>query len=194
VTVSQSGCSGASTNPVTVFANITPVATITELSSGNGMAVLQAGPASATYQWLFQAQPNGVYSAEATTTQIDSVTCGDIGEYHTVVVTQNGCSDTSSRYTVLCVGISQLASEIKFNLMPNPASDVLNVSYDLNKTSNISISIIDLTGRKVMNVTNETQNAGDHLQAIRLNELSAGIYLLNLSTEGGSINRKFVKQ
>ena len=74
---------------------------------------------------------------EPTVGSTDTVTCGDVGEYHTVVVTKDGCTDTSATQTVVCVGINHLAAEIKFNMMPNPANDVLNISYDLNKTTNV---------------------------------------------------------
>ncbi len=194
VTVTANGCSGSSTNPVNVLVNLTPNATITEVSTAGWQAVLQASPANATYQWLFQLTPNDPYTVEQTTGALDTVTCGDVGEYHTVVVTQNGCTDTSSTYTVVCVGINHLAEEVKFSLMPNPANDVLNVSYDLNKTTSVAVSIVDLTGRKIMNVLSEVQNAGKHYQSIRLNDLASGIYLLNLTTEFGSLNTRFVKE
>ncbi len=194
VTVTQNGCSGGSANPVTVGVNTTPVATITEVTSGNGFVILQASPSSASYEWLFQSQPTGPYTLETTTTQVDTVSCGDVGEYHTVVVTQNGCRDTSNQYTVICVGIHQLATEINFSMMPNPASDVLNVSYDLNKSSNVVVSILDITGRRIMDVLNETQGAGEHRLPIKLSDIASGIYLLHLNTEFGNLNSKFIKQ
>jgi hypothetical protein len=193
VTVTLNGCTGAATSPVNVFSNITPSATITQLGTGNGQAVLEASPAGASYQWLFQSQPNGPYTLESTTTQLDTVTCGDIGEYHTVVVTLNGCSDTSAQFTVVCVGIQPLEAEIKFSMMPNPASDVINVSYNLNQPTPIAISIIDITGRKIMDVIKETQGSGEYRQSIRLSGLSSGIYFLNFATDSGMLNSKFIK-
>src|ERR1043165_7108995 len=91
VTVTQNGCTGYSGNPPTVFAQITPTATITEIGRANGQMLLQAGPANASYQWLYQTQAGGPMSIELTTGPLDTVSCGDVAEYHTVVVTQNGC-------------------------------------------------------------------------------------------------------
>ncbi len=194
VTVTQNSCPGISLNPPTVFVNVTPNATIAELGSANGYALLQASPSNATYQWLFQAQPNGVYSVEFTTTQLDTVTCGDVGEYHTVVVSQNGCVDTSDQYTVVCAGINNISSLMSFSVQPNPANDVLNVAYELNDPTFTQISVIDLTGRKVIDVTNEMQNRGPHQHMVRLNNLASGIYMLNFTTDKGHFNTKFVKQ
>jgi hypothetical protein len=194
VAVTKTGCSGGSANAVEVTVNASPTATITEVSSSGGKAMLQAGPAGASYQWLHQLTPNAPYTLQPGTSQNDTVGCGNIGEYYTVVVTQNGCSDTSAKLTVVCVGISDLASRLEFHLMPNPASDVLNVSYDLNTTSHVEISVLDLTGRKVMEVINATEGSGRQLHAINLADITSGIYLLNFSTELGTINTKFIKQ
>ncbi len=194
VTVTQNNCNGSSSNPPTVFVNVTPNATITELGSAGGFAVLQAGPANATYQWLFQSQSNGSYTLEPTTTDLDTVTCGDVGEYHTVVVTQNGCVDTSDQYTVICVGINNVSSLMSFSVQPNPANDVLNVTYELNQPTRTQVSVIDLTGRKVLDVLNEMQNKGTYQHNIRLDNLAPGIYLLNFTTDRGNFNTKFVKQ
>ncbi len=194
VTVTQNNCSGGSGNPPTVFANITPTASITELGSAGGFALLQASPANAAYQWLYQMQPNGSYSVEATSGQLDTVTCGDVAEYHTVVVSQNGCSDTSAQYTVVCVGINNISSLLNFSVQPNPANDVLYVSYELNDQTPTEISVIDLTGRKVLDVLHEVQNKGTHQHNIALNNLAQGIYILNFTTDKGHLNTKFVKQ
>ncbi len=194
VTVTANGCSGASANPVTVFANITPNASINILTTETNPAVLQASPAGATYQWLLQLTPNGPYMPESSTSEYDTVTCGDIGEYHTVVVTQNGCSDTSAQVVVVCVGISDLADEVKFRAMPNPASDVLNISYSLSSASRITVSVSDITGRRIIEAMNETQQPGDYIRQIQLGSISSGIYLLGFSTATGSFNSKFVKE
>jgi hypothetical protein len=194
VTVTQNGCTGYSGNPPTVFAQITPTATITEVSNANGQMLLQAGPANASYQWLYQTQAGGPMSIELTTGPLDTVSCGDVAEYHTVVVTQNGCADTSSTFTVLCLGINNISSLMSFSVMPNPATDVLNVAYELNDPTLTQISITDLAGRKVMEVVSENLSRGPHQHHINLSHLTGGIYMLNFTTDRGSFNTKFVKQ
>ena len=194
VTVTQNGCPGASANPTTVFSNITPTATVTQLGSAGGFALLSASPANAAYQWLIQTSQNGVYSLELATTQLDTVLCSDVTEYHTVVVTQSGCADTSNQFAVGCVGVNEISTLNSFSAQPNPATDVLYVVYELNDPTPVSVSVIDLTGRKVIDVVNEIQGRGAHQNAIGLSNLSAGIYMLNFMTDRGSFNTKFVKQ
>ena len=155
--------------------------------------VLSASPSGANYQWFYQDQQNQFHTLVQTQNDTTDCTPSNWGNYY-VIVTSNGCSDTSSAFSWICGGVSNLASEINFSMMPNPASDVLNVSYDLDKSSAVAITIVDLTGRRIMNVLNENQTIGKHNQTIRLNNLASGIYLLNFSTEFGSLNSKFVKE
>ena len=193
VTVTQGNCSAAAVaSNVSVVAR--PNAVIGTPVSGNGTAVLTASPVGASYQWLMQTSPNGSYTLTSNTSRTDTVGCGDVIQYYTVIATQNGCSDTSAAAEVVCVGINEIPSLVKFSVMPNPATDVLFVNYELNDNTNIKLSVIDLTGRKVMDVLNSTEVKGNHQHQIKLSDMSAGIYLLNFVTDNGSFNTKFVKQ
>jgi hypothetical protein len=81
-----------------------------------------------------------------------------------------------------------VATKATVAVYPNPATDVLNVN-----TSNSSINaiqIVDLNGRQVY--TKSFNNVAD--AQINVNELSAGMYLINISTENGSTTQKFLKQ
>lgn len=194
VTVTQNNCSASSPNPTTVFANITPTATITDLGTSGGSTVLQASPAGATYQWLVATSANGTYSSTAATSQNDTVACNGSARFYKVAVSLNGCSDTSSATQVLCVGIDEVASLSSFSVMPNPATDMLVVQYELNELTPLQLGIYDLAGRKVLNVLNETESKGNHLHQVRIADLAPGIYLFNFNTTSGQFNSKFVKQ
>lgn len=83
---------------------------------------------------------------------------------------------------------------MSFSVQPNPATDVLQVTYELNDPTLTSIAILDLTGRKVLDVISDVQSRGPHQHTIKLTNLSAGIYMLNFTTDRGHFNTKFVKQ
>ncbi len=193
VSVEQNFCTG--TDTVEVILNSLPVAGISQVSSQGNIAVLEATPAGASYEWLFQDSPTGAYTIGSSVSQTDSVACGDVIEYHTVVVTLNGCSDTSAQLAVVCAGISDISSEVmKVSLHPNPAKEVLHIHYELNESSRLRIFLNDLTGRKVMEVYNGKAEKGIHQQAVNLSELSQGIYLIHFVSENGEFNSKFVKE
>lgn len=193
VSVTQNGCMGFSTSS-NVSVVTKPVAAISSSASSNGSAYLSASPASASYQWLVQTSPNGSFALTANTNQFDTVSCGNSATYYSVIVTQSGCSDTSVQHEVVCTGINEVSSLVNFMVHPNPATDVMYINYELNTNTAIHLSVIDLTGRRVMDVVNTSEVKGVHEHQIKLTDLSAGVYLLNFVTDNGSFNTKFVKQ
>lgn len=193
VSVLQNGCNGAA-SPVAVNVNPVPTASINILGSIGFTAYLQASPSGATYEWLYQQQQTGPYTSLTVTTQNDTVSCGDIAEYYTVVVTLNGCSDSSIQYAVICTGVNELTAQFNLHLQPNPANDVLNISYELAKSTILQLNIQDVTGRKVQQVFAEEQSAGRYTKTVNVSELSSGVYILNFVSVNGNYNAKFIKE
>ena len=108
-------------NTSTQTQNITVTAVDTAVSlSGN---TLTANASGATYAWL-DCSTNTVVSGETA----QSFTPAVNGDY-AVIVTQSGCSDTSSCYTVLPIGINEINASAKVALFPNPTADgIVNVT------------------------------------------------------------------
>lgn len=77
----------------------------------------------------------------------------------------------------------------KFAVYPNPASDVLTVQGSDNASLS-SIQIVDLNGRQVFSNTynNVTETK------VNVSDLSAGMYLINITTDNKVITKKFLKQ
>jgi len=92
------------------------------------------------------------------------------------------------------VGINDINDNVSFALKPNPAkqNDVLFADFKIIKPSNVNISITDLQGKVVKNVTNQYYVPGQHNIDVSINDLNTGIYLYNISTEFGSATKKFI--
>lgn len=74
------------------------------------------------------------------------------------------------------------------SLYPNPVSDVLNLSIEGSETIN-AVEIIDLNGRQIFTKTfNDVSNT-----QINVNELSTGIYLINVTSGEKTVTKKFIK-
>jgi hypothetical protein len=88
----------------------------------------------------------------------------------------------SDKYQLEAVaGISELEA-IAFNAYPNPASDILNVSFEAVNTT-YSITMMDLQGRVV--ATQELQGlSGAQNVAIPVAELAKGSYLVSVTSQG----------
>ncbi|MBP9790700.1 MAG: fibronectin type III domain-containing protein [Bacteroidia bacterium] len=78
--------------------------------------------------------------------------------------------------------VSEIATDFNLNLFPNPAVDVLNISYTLEEDANVSIRLISVTGASVAEKLNSTQESGNHDVALPISHLnlSKGIYFVEL--------------
>ena len=74
---------------------------------------------------------------------------------------------------------------------PNPFNPVTKIKYDLNQACDVKISIYDLVGREIIQLVNETQNAGSYEIELDANKvgLSSGVYLYRLNA-GNYVNTK----
>ncbi len=80
------------------------------------------------------------------------------------------------------------------SIYPNPFSSNLNVSYTLNNASEVSVRIVDITGREVYRTSEGKQIEGTHsLSLDQMNSLPSGIYLMQINIGGNIINQKISK-
>jgi len=81
-----------------------------------------------------------------------------------------------------------------FQNIPNPAKNSTRISYQLNKRSKVSLEIYDITGRKVMEVNQGTQNEGVHNIELNVSDLSSGTYFYTLKADEFSKTLKMIVQ
>ncbi|MBK9460931.1 MAG: T9SS type A sorting domain-containing protein [Sphingobacteriales bacterium] len=77
--------------------------------------------------------------------------------------------------------------ESNFAVYPNPANDLINLSFDLKTAGNVAINIIDVTGKKVATIMNEEVSSGKHTKLFSTASLQNGIYYVQI-TEGTAIS------
>ncbi|HBX51159.1 MAG TPA: hypothetical protein DEH02_08850 [Bacteroidales bacterium] len=78
-----------------------------------------------------------------------------------------------------------------FTVYPNPAIHDAFISYFLNKSGQIKISIIDPIGKKTILQSN-IQEQGKHTYEINLKEFSVGLYVIQLESESGVVQKKII--
>jgi PKD repeat protein len=86
------------------------------------------------------------------------------------------------------------ALKLRFTLAPNPFTQDLSVNFDLEKADNITLEVLDITGR-VISVTNETLSAGSHKIKLNANENSftnAGVYFVRMKTSNSTVTKNVV--
>lgn len=95
-------------------------------------------------------------------------------------------SDTSTATAEL-----NLEEEINVNVFPNPASDQLNLDFNLGSEMDLSISIIDVAGNKVSNVTSGIFRNGSNNLTTDVSTLDSGLYFLSISSKESTTSRRF---
>jgi hypothetical protein len=134
--------------------------------------VLTASAVGAAYQWLDCKNGNAPIAGATSKT----FTATAPGEY-AVEVTENGCIDVSTCYTITVVGIEENLFGREVRLFPNPGRDVLNLQFD-NQLQSAKIKITDLQGREVFNQNFERAKS----IKLDLSNLVGGVYFVRVNT------------
>ena len=110
-----------------------------------------------------------------------------VGSY-TVKTTQNGCvSALSSPYYFLVTDVINLSANEFIKLAPNPFINQLNFDFVVKGYQRLNIEVYDLaTGMKV--ATKQNLTAG---MTIALGQLSAGTYIIKVSSNDSKIIQQF---
>lgn len=87
-------------------------------------------------------------------------------------------SEDAGKFKTGLLGITELSFQ-DLTIYPNPASEVLNVSFTT-EANDVSISILDLAGRVLA-----TENGSTNV-AFPVGHLASGSYLVRISTENGT--------
>jgi len=72
-------------------------------------------------------------------------------------------------------------SEIDMISYPNPFTDQATIQFTLDKSTNVSIDIYDITGKTVRSINAGSFAAGENSVVIQREDLNSGIYLLKLN-------------
>jgi hypothetical protein len=89
-------------------------------------------------------------------------------------------------------GIRDISAQMEYSIFPNPASDKINLKYNLLEESTINISILDLSGKKVITNKAKKQAIGEYENEIDLTGLTQGTYFLSIKINSQTINNKFL--
>jgi hypothetical protein len=90
---------------------------------------------------------------------------------------------------VFPTAVNDVIKSENINVFPNPSNDYLNVDFTLNKISDVTVSLVDMTGKTVYNNTLTSLNGNQGLVINTMN-LANGMYTLSLRTAEGNITRK----
>jgi len=91
------------------------------------------------------------------------------------------------------IGITEESASIATLVYPNPANEVLNVKMEINNATAGVIAIYNAAGSKVKETSFNAAN-GVSVEQVSINDLSAGLYTVKITTNDGFATRKFTKK
>ncbi|NOQ75658.1 MAG: T9SS type A sorting domain-containing protein [Crocinitomix sp.] len=133
-----------------------------------------ADQAGATYQWM------NCNTGEIIPGEINQFYEPTDNEPYAVIITIDGCIDTSACITIQQSGI-KVNSLLDFKIYPNPADHLVTISVN-NFTSPIQLTIFDLTGKRIYSEQMNTEKL-----ELNTSNFVASIYLVKLLTAKGSM-------
>jgi len=95
------------------------------------------------------------------------------------------------------VGLNEeLASQLKFNVYPNPFTQLTKVEFDLEKAEDVKLEVFDMIGRNVYTHHAGVLTAGK--QNIELNETQfdakSAVYMVRVHIGNNVITRQLIKE
>ena len=170
---------GAGSDTLTQALTVTGVNTITSTS---GITITSAAT-NATYQWINCATNSLIAGATSS-----SFTASANGSY-AVVVTQNGCVDTSACTAISTVGLDQLSVDDLLVISPNPSKGLFILDDRQAALSGQWLTVSNLLGEAVYST-----RITELKTTIDLSAATNGIYLVSISSDYGKLVKKIVKE
>lgn len=158
-----------------------PTPTFTQL--GN----ILTSSSSTNYQWYLNGSP-----IPGETGQTVDVSLYGAGFYSVWVDNGSGCQSSSSVVYITPTNVSQISAFSGAVISPNPAVDVLNIVFKSALDRDISLTVINSLGQTVKSA--KIKSGTTEKTTIQLDGLAHGLYTLNLYSNSGSVNYKFIKQ
>ena len=76
-------------------------------------------------------------------------------------------------------------------LFPNPSNGNVNLSFNLLNSANVSVQITDMLGNLVHDGGTNYMTAGEHKATFTGNNLTDGIYFVNLTVDGQTVTKRW---
>ena len=110
----------------------------------------------------------------------------------TVVVTYDGISMTTIT-TKTSLGINNFDADAKntFSIYPNPVQNYINIMSKNDFSGKLKVAVMNLAGQTIIDSQLEQNNSGSYSVDVK-NKLSAGIYLVKISTDIDTFTSKII--
>lgn len=150
-------------------------------------------PATGCYEFRFMdGYGDGLNGASWTSCGVDGwATCATIadgGAVFSMLYDYDGSywleEEFEAANVTQAVSVENLEAEVAVSVYPNPTNDVANVQFSVANASEVSLNVINMLGQSVYAEDFGTVLAGEHRTEVDFGSLEAGLYLVNVVTNG----------
>lgn len=93
------------------------------------------------------------------------------------------------------LGIEETGSNVAIsNVYPNPTTGATTIDYSLVNASDVTVEVVDITGKVVYTANNANQIAGNHQISFDAAGYSNGVYYVNITSNEAKVTQKFIKK
>ncbi len=146
---------------------------------------LMCTPSYYAYQWYYNGSP-----IAGATTQNYNFTLN--GNYYVEVFNSLGCSTVSAVITINDVGVNENTNTLMLSVYPNPTSADFTLEYVLEKSSEVKINVMNVTGQLILS-EEIIGVVGKNTKRIGLDKNASGIYYLQIITDENVVTKKIIK-
>ena len=90
--------------------------------------------------------------------------------------------------------VDGIVNTLDFSISPNPVAFRSSASFNLKKAARVNLTVIDMLGKEVMQISNRMMSAGEHDVKLDVSSLQAGAYFLRIDLNNGEFvqSKKFM--
>jgi len=115
------------------------------------------------------------------------ITAGHIG-----TITDANSTNNTSCLSLVYTDVPKISAFYgDISIYPNPAQSNLNLDMNLNIGGNVSVRVLDATGRIVLSEDKGKLNAGNHKLSLNTTDLSNGIYIYQVMVDAETTTGRF---
>jgi hypothetical protein len=110
----------------------------------------------------------------------------------TIAVTYDGTSMTTVT-AITALGTNNFDADAKntFTIYPNPVQNYINIMSKNDFSGKLKVAVVNLAGQTIMDSQLEKNNSGSYSVDVK-NKLSAGVYLVKISTDTDAFSSKII--
>ncbi len=153
----------------------------------------ELSPDSANYKksWKISGDANGNISNLKLYCRFNRTTSGNSSD--SIVFSSTALADQKINVNGLNnVGLTEVSNIPDYVVYPNPAKEIVNVTFTLEQAKKISIQLIDLTGKVIKETEGEFYDKGNNLIQLNVTDIKNGMYFIRMESEGSTKTSRLV--